>query len=150
MNNVATNLLKFQGDSQILEQIRTSPHQLEAVPELSEKAIIRDVYLSDLHQIQQIYLINLSKEKFSERTEKIGLPLALSSIGKEVTGYASVVYNENHQAEINFFFKQGFESEEIKEQLFDRARTEMNSMLGKGLKPENAVTRFTNWLNKTI
>lgn len=150
MNNVASNLMRFQGNLQVLEQFHTSPHQVRAVAAQPQRLTIRAVYLSDLHQIQQIYLADSSKENFSDRTEKFGLPLVLACIGKEVIGYASMVFNANHQSEIHLFFKQEFESEEMRAQLYDCVQAEPSFILGRGLKLENSITRFTNWLNTTI
>lgn len=127
---------------------------------ISEEIKIRNVYLSDLHLIKCIYKEskNLTSDINSIRqdsslliTEGFGLPIALAHFGKEVIGYAYVIFNELNQPEIHQLFKQEFEKEEAKEVLERYAEKILKSMYNTETQDYSRldlyIKKFIDWLN---
>ncbi|WP_316818621.1 hypothetical protein [Pedobacter nyackensis] len=121
----------------------------------------RNVYLSDLRQVLNIYVETETyqvPEKHSlpakKLTEQFGLPLAIVESKDELIGFASAKMNDLKKVEFTSYYKKGISKTEIQPILEQLAQSTFNATFKSQPQPEKkleyAAQKLAAWLNKCL
>ncbi|MFV8342529.1 hypothetical protein [Flavobacterium sp. XS2P39] len=131
---------KQVGNNEEIEYDDVCLSELRAVVDIYKKAKTKISYEENLFQNNTIHL-----------TENFGLPLVFGRFDKKVIGSASVTLSPNNQVEINCYFREGFEKQEVKQILSGKAKKILDRTFNNdkdNFKVKESIKRWIDWINK--
>jgi len=130
---------------------------MEATEHSEEKITFREVYLSDLKSVinlyQRTFLNEPAKGSGIELTNDFGLPVGVAERNKKVIAYASVHIDHEGTTTFQIHADGKSESEEISVNLNHFSLKQFGKVwgtgeeLGSGTPVKNAIARLVDWLN---
>jgi hypothetical protein len=129
---------KQLGNNKEIEYDNVCLLELRAVVAIYKKAKAKIACDDNLFQNNTIHL-----------TENFGLPLVFGKFDKEVIGFASVGFNSCNEIEINSYFREGFETLEVKQILNEKTKKIFYStFINDKENLKSSIIRWINWINK--